>query len=91
MIPKYSFSCGKTTHDYYNDILPKYIQQSIANIEQYWLLSEKMNQNDSWDEMLKSKVLATLNGSDQYDELSKNDIDNLIQAFKDIQGVLDGN
>lgn len=91
MIPKYSFSCGKTARDYYNDILPKYIEQSIANIEQYWLLSEKMNQNDSWDEMLKSKVLATLNGSDQYDELSKNDIDNLIQAFKDIQGVLDGN
>lgn len=90
MIPKYNFSCGKNASDYYNDILPRHIEKAIANIEQYWLLSEKMSQNDSWDEVLKSKVLSTLNGSDQYDELSKTDIDNLIQAFKDIQGVLDG-
>lgn len=89
MIPKYSFSCGKTARDYYNDILPKYIEQSIANIEQYWLLSEKLSNNENWDAMLKSKVFATLNGNDQYDELTKADVDNLIQAFKDIQGVLD--
>lgn len=91
MISKYNHSCGKSADEYYNSLLPTHIEQAIANIEQYWLLSEKMNRNDSWDDMIKSKVMATLNGSDQYDELTKSDIDSLIQAFKDIQGALDGN
>ena len=89
MISKYNPFCGKTPAEYYGSILPTHINNAIANIEQYWLLSEKLSNNENWDAMLKSKVFATLNGNDQYDELTKADVDNLIQAFKDIQGVLD--
>lgn len=89
MIAKYPPFCKKTATEYYGDILPTYIESAIANIEQYWLLSEKLSNNENWDAMLKSKVFATLNGNDQYDELTKADVDNLIQAFKEIQGALD--
>lgn len=88
MIAKYNPSCGKNAAEYYSSSLPIYINNAIASIEQYWLLSEKLSNNENWDAMLKSKVLATLNGNDQYDELTKADVDNLIQAFKDIQGAI---
>lgn len=88
MIAKYNPSCGKTANEYYSSILPVHINNAINSIEQYWLLSEKLSDNESWDTMLKSKILATLNGNNQYDELTKADVDDLIQAFKDIQGVL---
>lgn len=89
MIAKYPPLCGKTAAEYYGAILPFHIDSAIANIEQYWLLSEKLSNNENWDAMLKSKVFAALNGNDQYDELTKADVDNLIQAFKEIQGALD--
>ena len=89
MIAKYTPFCGKTAAEYYGAILPTHIDSAIANIEQYWLLSEKLSSNENWDAMLKSKVFAALNGNDQYDELTKADVDNLIQAFKEIQGALD--
>ena len=64
------------------------IDTAIANIEQYWLLYKRMNENNSWDAVLKDKIIATLNGNDVYDELTKTDIDTLVLAFKEIQEKL---
>lgn len=88
MVAKYDTNSDKTSTEYYNEQLKGKIDLAIANIEQYWLLSERMNENKNWDSVLKDKVLATLSGNDVYDELTKSDIDTLVLAFKEIREKL---
>lgn len=84
-IAKYDKSCGKTARDYYSNLLPPRINSAISNIRQYQLLADMLNNNDSWDEVLKDKVINTLKGKNTYDKLTKEDIDALISAFKQIE------
>ena len=88
-VAKYDKSCGKTASGYYSAVLPKYLDAAVANIHQYRLIAELINKNDSWEEVIKDKVIDTLKGKNTYDELTKTDIDTLIQAFKEIQESLD--
>ncbi len=85
MIAKYDTNSEITSTEYYSVQLKDKIDAAIANIEQYWLLYEKMNENNNWDAVLKDKVIATLTGNDAYDELTKSDIDTLVLAFKEIR------
>ena len=85
MIAKYDTNSEITSTEYYSVHLKDKIDAAIANIEQYWLLYEKMNENNNWDAVLKDKVIATLTGNDAYDELTKSDIDTLVLAFKEIR------
>lgn len=87
-IAKYDKSCGRTATEYYSSLLPKSINAAVANIKQYWLLSEIVKDNDIWEDVLKDKVFAALTGTSTYDELTKTDIDNLVSAFKEIQESL---
>ena len=87
-IAKYDKSCGQTATEYYSSLLPKSINAAVANIKQYWLLSEIVKKNDIWEDVLKDKVFAALTGTSTYDELTKTDIDNLVSAFKEIQESL---
>lgn len=87
-IAKFDKSCGKTASEYYSSILPAIIDIAVSNIKQYWILAELVKQNDVWDDLLKEKIIGTLNGSDTYDNLTKADIDNLVSAFKQIQESL---
>lgn len=88
MIAKYDTNSEITSTEYYSIQLKDKIDASIANIEQYWLLYERMNDNNNWDAVLKDKVIATLTGNDAYDELTKTDIDTLVLAFKEIREKL---
>lgn len=88
-ISKYDNSSGKTASEYYSNLLPNRLDKAIANIRQYWLLAELVKDNDSWETVLKERVLATLKGTNTYDELKKADIDNLISAFQEMQESLD--
>lgn len=87
-IAKYDKSFGSSAHDYYAKVLPRLIDAAVANIHQYWLLADILSKNDSWEDVLKDKVMDTLRGTNTYDELTKTDIDNLIAAFKEIQESL---
>lgn len=87
-IAKYDKSCGQTATEYYSSLLPKSINAAVANIKQYWLLSEIVKENDIWEDVLKDKVFDALTGTSTYDELTKTDIDNLVSAFKEIQESL---
>lgn len=89
-ISKYNFNCGKSAFEYYNDILPHYISDAIRNLKIYRKIAEKLHGNDNWENVLKEKILNSLNGVETYDELTKTDIDNLINAFKDIQEEING-
>lgn len=88
MIAKYDTNSEITSTEYYSIQLKDKIDAAIANIEQYWLLYERMNDNNNWDAVLKDKVIATLTGNDAYDELTKTDIDTLVLAFKEIREKL---
>lgn len=89
-LAKYNPVSGKTSSEYYDELVPPLIEQAIKNIKQYRLLASKMEQNNSWETLLKEKVIASLNGTSAYDELTKADIDNLVNAFKEIQEQIDG-
>ena len=85
MIPKYVKNLQETGRDYYARIIPPYIDAAINNVLQYRILAKKMGDNESWETVLKEKVLGTLRGTQTYDELTKEDIDILIRAFKEIK------
>lgn len=85
---KYDGSSGKSAVEYYSAELPDIINTAVANIRQYWLLADLVKKNDTWEDVLKDKVIATLNGTNTYDKLTKADIDNLVMAFKEIQESL---
>lgn len=91
MIAKYIKNFQETGSEYYARIIPPCIDNAIDRILQYRILAKKMSDNESWETVLKEKVLGTLHGTQAYDELTKDDIDSLIQAFKEIRdSVNDG-
>lgn len=88
-ISKYDPNCGKTASVYYAEQLPPYIETAIGNILVYRRLAEKLEVNTNWEDTLKEKIINSLNGVGIYDELTKADINNLINAFKEIQEKID--
>lgn len=85
MISKYVKNFQETGPEYYARIIPPCIDAAIDSILQYRILAKKMSGNESWETMLKEKVLGTLCGTQAYDELTKEDIDILIRTFKEIK------
>lgn len=90
MVSKYVKNSEQAGVDYYAEVMPRYIQASVEKIKQYRILADKINHNDSWESLLKEKVLGTLNGTQAYDALTKEDIDTLICAFKEIRKSING-
>lgn len=89
-ISKYDKSLAESASEYYASKLPKIINQAVSDIQQYRLLADLVKKNDTWEDVLKDEVIATLKGSNTYDKLTKDDIDRLISAFKEIQENLNG-
>lgn len=89
-IAKYDKSLAESASEYYASKLPKIINQAVSDIQQYRLLADLVKKNDTWEDVLKDEVIATLKGSNTYDKLTKDDIDRLISAFKEIQENLNG-
>ncbi len=89
-IAKYDKSLAGSASEYYSSKLPKIINEAVADIKQYRLLADLVRKNDTWEDVLKDKVIATLEGTNTYDKLTKDDIDSLILAFKEIQESLNG-
>ena len=91
MLEKFKYESGnQSAQQYYTDVIPKYIDSAIKRIKQYRILASRINQNDSWEKLLKEKVLGTLEGINKYDSLTKSDIDELINAFKLIRERING-
>lgn len=84
-VAKYDKSFGGSASRYYEMELTKVINSAVENIRQYRFMADLVKKNDSWEAILKEKVLSTLDGTSAYDELTKSDIDNLIVAFKEFK------
>ena len=89
-LSKYSKRFGSDPLTYYNSIARGFIEVAIINVIQNRKLAKKLTENNTWEVLLKERVLGTLAGVQPYDELKKEDIDNLIAAFKDIQEIAHG-
>lgn len=85
MVAKYVKNFGETGADYYARVVKPHIDEAIKRILQSRILAKKMSDNEIWETVLKEKVLGTLHGTQAYDELTKEDIDTLICAFKEIR------
>ena len=89
-IAKYDKSFAESASEYYASKLPTIINKAVSDIKQYRILADLVKKNDIWEDVLKDKVIATLKGTNTYDKLTKDDIDSLILAFKEIQESLNG-
>lgn len=85
MVAKYVKNFEETGADYYARVVTPHIDEAIKRILQSRILAKKMSDNEIWETVLKEKVLGTLHGTQAYDELTKEDIDTLIYAFKEIR------
>lgn len=85
IISKYDSRCSQSAKEYYDDLLPEHIDHAVANIKAYRSINDMLESNTNWGEVLKERVSNSLNGTVAYDELSKEDIDELINIFKQIQ------
>ncbi len=88
-ISKYNVRTGMSGLEYYEHILPDILNHAIKRIHEYRNLSKVIEKNDNIEEYIKGKVISSLQGESAYDELTKSDIDALIDAFKTIQERLD--
>ena len=67
-------------------------QISTEKRERYLSLIARILKGDTpknWESTLKEKIFNSLRGIGTYDELSKSDIDSLIEEFKKIQETFD--
>ena len=86
-LPKYKYDMGRfeSAEDYYANLFKTHLKEAIRKVKIYRRLSEKFRQNTNWETVIQEKVINSLQGMDTYDELTKSDIDSLIQAFKEVE------
>lgn len=74
---------------YYDKEISGKIKKAICNIINYRNCIKKLNENPSWEQVLKEKINNTLNGNDVYNEMTKDDIDEVVRILKEIQEKYD--
>ena len=77
-LSKYSKKDGRNPLDYYNSAARGFIETAIINVIENRILAKKLSANNTWETLLKERVLGTLSGTQAYDELKKEDVDKLI-------------
>ena len=90
IISKYSVNgnANMEIQEYYEGVLPAYIENAVSNIRQFRRLAEKLEESPTWDKLVKEKIKAALDGTSQYDSLTADDITKLIEIFSEIQEKL---
>lgn len=73
---------------YYKEHLSQKIQIAHDRVIQSRLFLEKLKNNEELDQCLKDRLINSVNGIVEYDDLSKADIDNLIIAFKELENKI---
>ncbi len=84
IIPKYRSGSSETSNEYYERVLKRKIIESIERIIIFRKISKKLEENKGIEKFLVEKTVGSLNGINDYEDLSKKDIDNLISAFQSI-------
>lgn len=85
IIPKYRSGSSETSKEYYNRVLKNKIDESIKRVLTFRNISKKLENNKEIEKFLVEKAVDSLNGINDYDDLSKEDIDTLIAAFQSME------
>lgn len=84
-ISKYDPKCGKKPEEYYDKELPNLLEQCIRNIFEVRKIASELEKNTSWEKVMVEKIVNSVNGQGKFDELTKNDIDDVIKMFRQLQ------
>lgn len=79
-----------TAQEYYSNKLKKVLDEAIKSVTIYRNIADKLKNNAGIDKVLIEKILNSLEGKAEYDELTTNDIDNIINAFREIERDING-
>lgn len=88
-ISKYKGKGYNSPQEYYAENLKKALDNAVKNIYIYRNIANKLKSNEGIDKVLIEKILSSLEGSSQYDELTTSDINNIITVFKELQRDID--
>lgn len=84
IIPKYRSESSEASKEYYERVLKNKIDESIKRVITFRNISKKLEGNKGIEKFLVEKAVGSLNGITDYEDLSKDDIDELIAAFQSI-------
>ena len=85
IIPKYRSGSSETSKEYYERVLKSKIDESIKRVITFRNISKKLESNKGIEKFLIEKTVDSLNGINDYEDLSKEDIDKLIIAFQGME------
>ena len=89
-IAKYDINKAESANIYYWNTIPLHIKEAISKIQESRLLLKKIEENKQLEAYIIEKIANSLNGINLYDELSKQDLDEIITLFKEIQESING-
>lgn len=84
IIPKYRNESSVSEKEHYEKYLKVQLDERINRVFIFRNISERLESNKGIEKFLVEKVIDSLNGINDYENLSKQDIDKLITAFKKI-------
>lgn len=85
IIPKYRSGSSETSTEYYERVLKNKIDECIRRVITFRNISKKLENNKEIEKFLVEKTVDSLNGINDYEDLSKEDIDKLIAAFQSME------
>lgn len=85
IIPKYRNGNSETPKEYYERVLKNKIDECVKRVVTFRNISKKLESNKGIEKILVEKAVDSLNGINDYEDLSKEDIDKLIAAFQNME------
>lgn len=86
-------SKGSTPDEIEKDYLVKFdelFKEKYKIIKDYRKLKENFQKNELWDNCTKDKIFSSMEGINEYKELSKEDIDNIVKELKKLEDMING-
>lgn len=87
--PSSSENDKKNAYEHYQEKLKPIIDEKCKSIASRRLVVNEFRDNNTWDTLMKEKLLNSFLAMPLYEELTKNDIDQLVDSFKQIEKLID--
>lgn len=89
-ISKYDPKSEKQADEYYGEIIPKLLEQCVRNVFEARKIVSEIEKNRNWERVMVEKIVNSINGQGKFDEFTKNDIDDVIKMFRELQTKIEG-
>lgn len=88
-ISKYNPKSNRAPDEYYREKLPKLLDQATRNVFEFRKIASEMEKNTRWEKVMIEKITNSIKGQGTFDELTKKDIDEVIELFQELQEKMD--